>query len=155
MEKQLTHVAGTFIIQADAAFLNGAGPEEYGEDRNVTVPKTFWDGNKYVPYVSSQAWKRWLRTTFIQETGWPSSELKAIGWNPKGNVNKIAGELNPVEIPEDDIFGYMRAEEGQGKRASEDEEDKESEDAEAAPAKKTKSLIRQRPSWLQCCSPYL
>ncbi|MBW2046013.1 MAG: hypothetical protein JRI96_14220 [Deltaproteobacteria bacterium] len=68
-EKKLTHVAGTFLIQADAAFLNGAGLGE-GEDQNVTIPKTFRDGRNEVPYVSAQAWKRWLRNTFIDETGW-------------------------------------------------------------------------------------
>jgi CRISPR-associated protein Cst2 len=79
--KRLTHVAGTFLIQADGAFLNGAGLGE-GEDRNVTIPKTFRDGQRgEVPYVSAQAWKRWLRTTTIQEAGWPASEPQAIGWN--------------------------------------------------------------------------
>ena len=56
MDKILTNVAGTFLIQADASFLNGAGLGE-GEDRNVTIPKTFHDGKDKVPYVSSQAWK--------------------------------------------------------------------------------------------------
>lgn len=142
-EKKVTHVAGTFLIQADAAFLNGAGLGE-GEDQNVTIPKTFRDGRNEVPYVSAQAWKRWLRNTLIEETGWPASEPKAIGWNPKGNVNKIAAELNPVDFPEDDIFGYMRAEAGQGRRVAEEEE--ESEKEEAIPAKgRTKSVMRASP----------
>lgn len=136
---KLTHVAGTFLIQADGAFLNGAGLGE-GEDRNVTIPKTFRDGQRgEVPYVSAQAWKRWLRTTAIQEAGWPASEPQAIGWNPKGNVNKIAGQLNPVEFPEDDIFGYMRAQEGQGRRKA-GEEDEEEETGG-----KTKSVMRASP----------
>jgi len=105
----------------------------------VTIPKTFRDGRNEVPYVSAQAWKRWLRNTFIEETGWPSSEPKAIGWNPKGNVNKIAGELNPVDYPEDDIFGYMRAEAGQGRRVSEEEAPEEEERVEAG---RTKSVMR-------------
>lgn len=138
----LTHVAGTFLIQADGAFLNGAGLGE-GEDRNVTIPKTFRDGQRgEVPYVSAQAWKRWLRTTAIQEAGWPASEPQAIGWNPKGNVNKIAGQLNPVEFAEDDIFGYMRAQEGQGRRKA-GEEDEEGEEEEMGG--KTKSVMRASP----------
>jgi CRISPR-associated autoregulator DevR family len=140
-EKKLTHVAGTFLIQADAAFLNGAGLGE-GEDQNVTIPKTFRDGKNEVPYVSAQAWKRWLRNTLIEETGWPSSELKAIGWNPKGNVNKIAVELNPIDFPEDDIFGYMRAEAGQGRRTREEEEESEEE---VAVKGRTKSVMRASP----------
>lgn len=143
--KNITHVAGTFLIEADAAFLNGAGLGE-GEDRNVTIPKTFSDGRNKVPYVSAQAWKRWLRNTLIEETGWPSSDLKAIGWNPKGNVNKIAAELNPVELAEDDIFGYMRAAAGQGKRASEEREETEEDVEEEVDGKeRTKSVMRASP----------
>ncbi len=140
-EKKLSHLAGTFLIQADAAFLNGAGLGD-GEDRNVTIPKTFRDGRGEVPYVSSQAWKRWLRNTFIEETGWPASEVKAIGWNPKGNVNKIASELNPVDFPEDDIFGYMRAQESQGKKVADEEE--ETEEGKTSSVR-TKSVMRASP----------
>lgn len=139
--KNSTHIAGTFLIQADAAFLNGAGLGE-GEDQNVTIPKTFRDGKIEVPYVSSQAWKRWLRNTLIEETGWPPSELKAIGWNPKGNVSKIAAELNPVEFAEDDIFGYMRAEKGQGRKSSQENETLEQEELGKG---RTKSIIRASP----------
>ena len=112
-EKNLTHIAGTFVVQATGAFLNGAGLG-IGEDRNVTIPKQFSDWNSRKPYVSAQAWKRWLRNTLIEETGWPSSEIVAIGWNPKGNVEKISSELNPVDFAEDDIFGYMRTEKNLG-----------------------------------------
>lgn len=138
-EKKVTHVAGTFLIQADASFLNGAGLGD-GEDRNVTVPKSFRDGRNEVPYVSAQAWKRWLRNTLIEETGWPTSEPKAIGWNPKGNVNKIAAALNPVDFAEDDIFGYMRAEAGQGRRSTEEEDE-----AEELLTGRTKSVMRASP----------
>jgi len=141
-EKTLTHVVGTFLIQADASFLNGAGLGA-GEDKNVTIPKTFRDGKYQVPYVSAQAWKRWLRNTVIEETKWMASEPKAIGWNPKGNVNKLSSELNPVDFPEDDIFGYMRAEAGQGR--SREEEDTEDEEAETSGRSRTKSVMRASP----------
>lgn len=114
MKKELTHIVGTFLIEANGAFLNGAGLGD-GEDRNVTVPKTFRNGKDKVPYVSAQAWRRWLRNTLIEETGWPASELRGKGQSNKGSTNKIAGELNPVDYPEDDIFGYMMSAEGQGK----------------------------------------
>ncbi|NLN04347.1 MAG: hypothetical protein GX166_05970 [Clostridiaceae bacterium] len=93
--KEFTHIAGTFLIKADGSFLNGAGLEP-GEDKTVTVPKTLIDGGKRVPYVSAQAWKRWLRNTAIEENGWPPSELRAIGLSVRGTSNKISGELNPV-----------------------------------------------------------
>jgi CRISPR-associated protein Cst2 len=138
----LTHIAGTFLIQADGAFLNGAGLGD-GEDRNVTIPKTFRDGRGEVPYVSAQAWKRWLRTTAVEEAGWQPSLPQAIGWNPKGNVNQIAGQLNPVEFPEDDIFGYMRAQEGQGRRkvGDQDADDDDEENGDT----KTRSVMRASP----------
>jgi len=141
-----THVAGTFVIHADASFLNGAGLGD-GEDRNVTIPKTLKDGRNRVPYVSSQAWKRWLRSTLIAETGWPASELRSIKESEKQTTSKIAGELNPVEFAEDDLFGYMRAQEGQGKRKK--SEDLEVDEEEVAPKKegatKTRSLMRSSP----------
>ncbi len=105
---EIKYIAGTFLVQANEAFLNGGGATT-GEDQNVTMPKFMWVNGKQIPYVSSQAWKHWLRETLIQETKWPQSQLRAIGWNPKGNTSKIAGMLNPLEYPEDDIFGYMFA----------------------------------------------
>jgi CRISPR-associated protein Cst2 len=141
--KPLTHVAGTFLIHADASFLNGAGLGE-GEYRNVTIPKTLRDQKDDVPYVSSQAWKRWLRNTLIDETGWEASELVSI------KKSKIAGKLDPINYPEDDLFGYMRAQEGQGKAAKQDvpdeevAEEHEEEKVSSEPAK-TKALVRSSP----------
>lgn len=135
-----THIAGTFVIHADASFLNGAGLGE-GEDRNVTIPKTLRDGRNRVPYVSSQAWKRWLRSTLIAETGWPASELRAIKESEKGSTSKIAGELDPVQFAEDDLFGYMRAQEGQGRRKKSEESEGEEEES----GTKTKALMRSSP----------
>lgn len=146
--KSLTHVVGTFLIHADASFLNGAGLGE-GENRNVTIPKTLKDHNDNVPYVSSQAWKRWLRNTLIEETGWPASELAAIKVSEKESTSKIAGKLDPVSYPEDDLFGYMRAQEGQGKGAKKAEENglEEDEDEADKPKKgpKAKALVRSSP----------
>jgi CRISPR-associated protein Cst2 len=147
--KPLTHVVGTFLIHADASFLNGAGLGE-GENRNVTVPKTLLDHKEQVPYVSSQAWKRWLRNTLIEETGWPASELTAIKVSEKAATSKIAGKLDPVTYAEDDLFGYMRAQEGQGKAAAKTEDDETDDDFEDDTEKsrkgpKTKALVRASP----------
>lgn len=143
------HIAGTFLIHADASFLNGAGLGE-GENRNVTVPKTLRDQKNQVPYVSAQAWKRWLRNTLIEETGWEASELRGIGQSDKGSTSKISGELDPVKFPEDDLFGYMRAQEGQGKKSKAAEDDPDSEDTDgaedgAARKVKVKALVRSSP----------
>ncbi len=106
--RETTHINGAFLIHAPGSFLNGAGLGS-GEDKNTSTVKSFWQNGKRVPYVSSQAWRRWLRNTLIEETGWPKSEIEAIGWNNDGSTNKVAGQLDPIIYPEDDIFGYMFA----------------------------------------------
>lgn len=84
-----------------------------GEDQNTVIPKTFKEtvnGRKEdVPYVSAQAWRRWLRNTANEENGWKPSELHVIETNAKGATSKIATELDPVTYPEDDLFGYMKS----------------------------------------------
>lgn len=109
----LNNIAGCLLIDARAAFLNGAGLGA-GEDRNQVIPKTFFETingkREKVPYVSAQAWRRWLRNTTNEENGWTPSDLEAIGQSEgKGSTNKIATKLNPLDFPEDDLFGYMRS----------------------------------------------
>mgnify|MGYP000093562336 CR=1 FL=1 len=109
----LNNIAGCLLIDARAAFLNGAGLGA-GEDRNQVIPKTFYETingkREKVPYVSAQAWRRWLRNTTNEENGWTPSDLEAIGQSEgKGSTNKIATKLNPLDFPEDDLFGYMRS----------------------------------------------
>lgn len=110
---KLKNITGSLLIDATAAFLNGSGLGS-GEDKNLVLPKTFKEkiNNRLeeVPYVSAQSWRRWLRDTTNEENGWNPSELRAIGdGSEKGSTNKISTELNPIDYPEDDIFGYMKA----------------------------------------------
>ena len=108
----LNNITGALLIDATAAFLNGAGLGS-GEDKNKVIPKTFREkiNNRFeeVPYVSAQSWRRWLRDTTNEENGWAPSELRSIKESEKGSTSKIATELNPIEFPEDDIFGYMKS----------------------------------------------
>lgn len=147
-QKQLTHIAGMFVIQADGAFLNGAGLEQR-EDRTTTLPKTLLADGKRVPYVSSQAWRRWLRTTLIEETGWEPSEIRAIKFNPKGNTSKVSGEVNPIDFAEDDLFGYMRtsADDAEVRPEQEDSDSDESsaQETESKNSAKVKSVMRPSP----------
>lgn len=122
--KELTHIVGTFLIQAEGAFLNGWGTDGEGEHA-ITRPKTMaaigtrYDGSVgpvKIPYVAAQAWKRWLRDTFIEE--YPVDEhavLRATKINKAGNPIKIGIEPDPVKFTEADIFGFMKAEERQRK----------------------------------------
>lgn len=106
------NIAGGLLIDASAAFLNGFGLKTQ-EDKNEIIPKTFRtkvNGRyEHVPYVSAQAWRRWLRDTTNEENQWEPSEIEAIGFNAKGSTNKVSNKLNPIEYAEDDIFGYMKA----------------------------------------------
>ena len=116
----LKNITGALLIDATAAFLNGAGLSTT-ENKNVVIPKTFRErvnGRlEEVPYVSAQSWRRWLRDTTNEENDWIPSELRAIGKSEgKGSTNKIATELNPIDYPEDDLFGYMKS--GTGKEES-------------------------------------
>jgi CRISPR-associated protein Cst2 len=156
---KLTYITGTFLIQAEGAFLNGAGLDT-GEDKNAVIPKTFADGRNRVPYVSAQAWRRWLRSTFHDEyPEEPAAEIEVLAVNAKGNPSKIGTKMDPITFAEDDIFGYMRAEQGQGRSKEADADEMEAEDeaeleasAESATGKgkkskteKTKAVMRPSP----------
>lgn len=108
----LNNITGALLIDATAAFLNGAGLGT-GEDKNKVIPKTFREKvngrAEEVPYVSAQSWRRWLRDTTNEENRWNPSELRAIKQSEKGSTSKIATELNPIDFPEDDLFGYMKS----------------------------------------------
>lgn len=121
MLEEIKNITGNLLCDATATFLNGAGLAT-GEDQNVVIPKTFKEtvnGRKEeVPYVSAQAWRRWLRNTANEENGWQPSELHTIATNQKGATSKIATELDPISYPEDDLFGYMKS----GKGGTEGEE---------------------------------
>ena len=112
MSKQIQNITGNVLCDATATFLNCSGLAT-GEDQNTVIPKTFKEtvnGRKEdVPYVSAQAWRRWLRNTANEENGWQPSELHAIETNAKRATSKIATELDPVTYPEDDLFGYMKS----------------------------------------------
>ncbi len=148
-EKEITHIVGTFLIKAEGAFLNGAGTAK-GEYGNTVEVKRFADLNGMIPYVSAQAWKRWLRNTFQEEyPDLPHAEIEAIDQNEKGNTNKIGTKMDPVEFPEDDVFGYMRAGQGQGKVAEGDEAEGEEvvdgQSVKKVKREKTKAVMRTSP----------
>jgi len=131
--KQLTHVVGTFLIQAEGAFLNGAGTGSYGQG-DITMPKTFktlreGGGQTQIPYVSSQAWKRWLRNTFQEENpSEPNLQILTTGVNKKNNTNKVGAEVDPVNFAEADIFGFMNTEKTQKKTKDVIIDDEEEDD---------------------------
>ena len=141
--EKLTHIVGTFLIQAEGAFLNGAGTEPYGQG-DITIPKTFMtlrEGRQSpVPYVSSQSWKRWLRDTFQEENPEePKLQILTTDVNKQNNTNKVGADVDPVKFTEADIFGFMKAEKGQGKpKEVVEDEDEDNPEEKSEEESKTK-----------------
>ena len=119
--RKISHVAGTFLINAEGAFLNGSTTEDY-EGNKITTPKTVKEFNNRIPYVSAQAWRHWLRKTYqeeypldpctpIETTGIDAGESKE-----KYTTKEVGVNIDPILYAEQDLFGYMAAKEGQGSR---------------------------------------
>ncbi|MDI6766840.1 MAG: DevR family CRISPR-associated autoregulator [Bacteroidota bacterium] len=128
--KPLTHVVGTFLISGKGAFLNSPGTVD-----GVTVPKTYYTLDERgkqtkIPYVSAQAWKRWLRETYKEENpNEPKSIIKVLQVDERKHTpSKIGTDMDPIIFAEDDIFGYMKTLKKQ-EEESEDETEKVEEKA--------------------------
>lgn len=93
---------GFILIDVDVVALNNAGKNTQSNfDNAVGTKRIYKDGKSYV-YVSGQAWRYWWRDTL----------QKTFNWNlsPITRDSKIAfTAANPIEYPDDDIFGYMKA----------------------------------------------
>jgi len=97
---------GFVLIDVDVAALNNAGKSTTTNlDNGVATKKIIKNGRKYV-YVSGQAWRYWWRNTLQRTFDWNLS--------PITRDKKIAfTAANPIQYPDDDIFGYMKAAKGE------------------------------------------
>ncbi len=93
---------GMVLIDVPHSALNMLGIDESLPDRNVTRVKKFRKGGKSYPYVSPQAWRYWWRKTLEEHFKWELSPLFR-------EQKQVFTAANPIEYPDDDIFGYMRA----------------------------------------------
>lgn len=101
------NVNGLVLIDAPHSALNNAGLDISDRTENITRTKIIRKGRKIYPYVSGQAFRYWWRMTLEEKFNWELSPIK--------REKKIAfTEANPIEYPDDDIFGYMRAPKGKG-----------------------------------------
>ncbi|MGA1824539.1 MAG: type I-B CRISPR-associated protein Cas7/Cst2/DevR [bacterium] len=99
---------GFMLIDVDVAALNNAGADSSTNLENAVATKKISKNGKHYPYVSGQAWRYWWRETLINDFHWEMS--------PVTRDKKIAfTEANPFQYPDDDIFGYMRAQKEEGK----------------------------------------
>jgi len=96
------NVIGLMLIDAPHSALNNAGSDSGDRTDNIVRVKTIQKGINRYPYVSGQALRYWLRETLENKFDWKMS--------PISRDKKIAfTDANPIEYPDDDVFGYMRA----------------------------------------------
>lgn len=95
-------VNGLMLIDAPHSALNMLGQEEGAATDNQVVVKQIERAGKIYPYVSAQALRYWWRNALEAECNWPMS--------PIDREKKIAfTQAQPWQYPDDDVFGYMRA----------------------------------------------
>lgn len=101
MEKNLkTH--GFILLDVDVVALNNAGKTTTTNFDNAVATKAIYKNGRSYVYVSGQAWRFWWRDALQKNIGWKLS--------PVIRDNKIAyTNANPIDYPDDDVFGYMRA----------------------------------------------
>ena len=96
------NIVGLMLIDAPHSALNNAGSDDGDRTDNIVRVKTIRKGMTRYPYVSGQALRYWWRETLENKFDWKMS--------PISRKNKIAfTSVNPIDYPDDDIFGYMRA----------------------------------------------
>ncbi len=101
-----SHISSLVIYKVNAGFLNGAGNDS--GNNNTTTVKSFIEDGKKRPYVSTQAWRKWMRDAFVDKEnsiGYYNRIDKKI--SIKKNESYSEGMwVDPIYYIEDDIFGY-------------------------------------------------
>jgi CRISPR-associated protein Cst2 len=93
---------GFIILDVDVAALNNAGKSTSSQFDNAVATKKIRKGNENYVYVSGQAWRYWWRNTLEKSFDWnlsPITRDKSIAFTA----------ANPIQYPDDDVFGYMKA----------------------------------------------
>ncbi len=97
------NILGLMLIDAPHSALNNAGSDAGDRTDNIVRVKSIRKGITRYPYVSGQAFRYWLRETLEDKFDWEMSPIE--------RKKKIAfTQINPIQYPDDDMFGYMRAE---------------------------------------------
>lgn len=98
----MTYLAGHVVLAVEAgAPNNGRG------DATMGKVKRAWVAGRSHPYVSAQAFRRWLRDTMV-ELGAAPSPTERVG-RAQGKAQKATTAADPIRYVDDDLFGYMRA----------------------------------------------
>lgn len=100
----MSFLVGKIVLDIDAgAPNNGRGADNIGQVKAMRV------GRDLYPYVSAQAFRRWLRDTLATEE--PASPVTRSG---SGARQQAYSEGRPDRFLDDDLFGYMVAVKGGG-----------------------------------------
>jgi CRISPR-associated protein Cst2 len=98
----MKNAIGFVLIDAPHSALNNAGSDVGERTENTIAVKVIRRGRDVFPYVSAQAWRRWWRDALVEKFKWEMSPIE--------RKEKIAfTKANPFTYPDDDVFGYMRA----------------------------------------------
>ncbi|WP_434740697.1 type I-B CRISPR-associated protein Cas7/Cst2/DevR [Micromonospora sp. SH-82] len=98
----MAYLAGKIVLAVTA----GAPNNGRGEATTGRIKKTVIRHQTY-PYVSAQAFRRWLRDT-MTELGSLPSPAERIG-KKQGKAQKATTAADPIRYADDDLFGYMKA----------------------------------------------
>jgi CRISPR-associated protein Cst2 len=98
----VTYLAGKIVLAVTA----GAPNNGAGSGTTTPVKKAIFRGRTY-PYVSAQAFRRWLRETMVSMGSVPSPTTR-VG-KAEGKAQKATTEADPALYADDDLFGYMKA----------------------------------------------
>lgn len=98
----MTYLAGKIVLAVTA----GAPNNGAGSGITASVKKAKVRGRTY-PYVSAQAFRRWLRETMVVR-GSVSSPTVRVG-KAEGKAQKATTDADPALYADDDLFGYMKA----------------------------------------------
>ncbi|MBM3423402.1 MAG: type I-B CRISPR-associated protein Cas7/Cst2/DevR [Chlorobi bacterium] len=96
------NIIGFILIDAPYSALNNAGSDAGERTENTISVKSIRKGKDIYPYISAQALRYWWRETLEKKCSWEMSPIE--------RETKIAfTQANPFKYPDDDVFGYMRA----------------------------------------------
>jgi len=97
------NIIGFMLVDTPYSALNNDKADRNDRYENAIPVKVIKKGHgEYYPYISAQALRYWWRDTLEKQCNWELS--------PISRETKIAfTQANPFDFPDDDIFGYMRA----------------------------------------------
>jgi CRISPR-associated protein Cst2 len=98
----MSYLAGKIVLAVTA----GAPNNGLASGTAAQVKQASVRGRTY-PYVSAQAFRRWLRETMVAGGAVPSPVTR-VG-KAEGKAQKVTTEANPAVYPDDDLFGFMKA----------------------------------------------